>query len=210
MNRRKSSRFGSPSGHGQAQSISPRAPSLREPQKSEPEQVPMLMDAVHCCNGQCCEAIHPPRMQRTATATTVLEKRIATANRKPISLFENKKQETCKQAFWFLGSHANRHRFISNLGKAGVSPKLAQTLARHSDPKLTMNIYTHVEMTDQAAAVSRLGAPPSVDVLAALEDGPSSGIGVAQELEHRFDGDECVAQGVAQTSGFGVQNRGTR
>jgi hypothetical protein len=29
--------------------------------------------------------------------------------------------------------HSFRHVFITSLGKAGVSPKMAQTLARHSD-----------------------------------------------------------------------------
>lgn len=29
--------------------------------------------------------------------------------------------------------HANRHTFITNLGRVGVHPKTAQTLARHSD-----------------------------------------------------------------------------
>jgi integrase len=36
--------------------------------------------------------------------------------------------------------HANRHTFISNLAKSGVSPKVAQTMARHSDINLTMNV----------------------------------------------------------------------
>lgn len=40
--------------------------------------------------------------------------------------------------------HANRHTFIRNLGKAGVSLTTAQRLARHSDPKLTANIHTHL------------------------------------------------------------------
>ena len=40
--------------------------------------------------------------------------------------------------------HALRHQFISNLAAAGVHPKTAQELARHSDIKLTMNRYTHV------------------------------------------------------------------
>jgi len=56
--------------------------------------------------------------------------------------------------------HSNRHTFISNLGKAGVSPKMAQTLARHSDINLTMNTYTHLGLRDQAAAVQNLPAPP--------------------------------------------------
>ncbi len=42
----------------------------------------------------------------------------------------------------FADFHGNRHTFISNLTLAGVSPKLAQTWARHSDSNLTMQIYT--------------------------------------------------------------------
>ena len=41
--------------------------------------------------------------------------------------------------------HANLHTFITNLGKVGIQPKLAQSLARHSDIRLTFNIYSHVE-----------------------------------------------------------------
>jgi Phage integrase family len=55
--------------------------------------------------------------------------------------------------------HANRHTFISNLAKSGVSPKVAQTMARHSDINLTMNVYSHVKMEDQEAAIAVLPAP---------------------------------------------------
>ena len=58
--------------------------------------------------------------------------------------------------------HANRHTFISNLAKSGVSPKVAQTMARHSDINLTMNVYSHVEMDEQAAAISELPPPPKM------------------------------------------------
>jgi len=37
----------------------------------------------------------------------------------------------------FADFHANRHTFISNLSRAGVSLATAQKLARHSDPRLT-------------------------------------------------------------------------
>ena len=63
----------------------------------------------------------------------------------------------------FADFHANRHTFISNLGKAGVQPKVAQSLARHSDINLTMNVYTHVGLGDQAFAVEALPAPPGFD-----------------------------------------------
>lgn len=64
--------------------------------------------------------------------------------------------------------HANRHTFISNLAKSGVSPKVAQTMARHSDINLTMNVYSHVNMEDQAAAIRELPAPPKL---------PAAGVG---------------------------------
>jgi len=56
--------------------------------------------------------------------------------------------------------HANRHTFVSNLAKSGVSPKVAQTMARHSDINLAMNVYSHVKMDEQTAAISVLPWPP--------------------------------------------------
>ena len=41
-------------------------------------------------------------------------------------------------------SHSLRHTFISNLSKSGVSPKVAQSLARHSTIGLTMDTYTQL------------------------------------------------------------------
>ncbi len=53
-----------------------------------------------------------------------------------------------------------RHLFITNLQRAGLSPKMAQTLARHSDIRLTLGVYAHVELADQRAAICALPAPP--------------------------------------------------
>ncbi len=39
---------------------------------------------------------------------------------------------------------------------------MAQTLARHSDVRLTLGLYTHVELHDQTAAIQSLPAPPDV------------------------------------------------
>ena len=61
--------------------------------------------------------------------------------------------------------HANGHIFISSLSRAGIGPKMAQTLARHSDVNLTMNLYTHVGMHDQATAISILPTPPMLEPL---------------------------------------------
>ena len=61
----------------------------------------------------------------------------------------------------FADFHALRHTFITNLSLANVSPKTAQTLARHSDIKLTMNIYSHINPEEQAKAINSLpGLPP--------------------------------------------------
>ena len=56
--------------------------------------------------------------------------------------------------------HSLRHWFITGLARAGASPKMAQTLARHSDIRLTLGVYTHVELHDQTAAIHALPAPP--------------------------------------------------
>jgi hypothetical protein len=58
--------------------------------------------------------------------------------------------------------HALRQTVITNLSRAGVSPKMAQSLARHSDINLTMNVYTVVSVSDQAAAVESLPPLPGM------------------------------------------------
>ncbi|MFM9995527.1 MAG: tyrosine recombinase XerC [Phycisphaerales bacterium] len=55
--------------------------------------------------------------------------------------------------------HSFRHGFVSRVVRSGVSIKAAQTLARHSDPKLTLNIYTHLSLADERAALERAFAP---------------------------------------------------
>jgi integrase len=52
----------------------------------------------------------------------------------------------------FADFHSNRHTFITNLERVGVSPRRAQSLARHSDIRLTMGVYTHIGLHDQSAA----------------------------------------------------------
>jgi integrase len=66
----------------------------------------------------------------------------------------------CDEDGAFADFHANRHTFITNLGRAGVPLIMAQKLARHGDPKLTTKIYTHLELHDLTAAVACLPPPP--------------------------------------------------
>ena len=52
--------------------------------------------------------------------------------------------------------HSLRHRFITELVKAGVHPKDAKELARHSTITLTMDRYAHVGLQDSATALAKL------------------------------------------------------
>ena len=52
--------------------------------------------------------------------------------------------------------HALRGQFITELGRQGVTLQEAQKLARHSDPRLTANFYTHLELDDLSRAVASL------------------------------------------------------
>jgi integrase/recombinase XerC len=58
--------------------------------------------------------------------------------------------------------HSLRKTFITNLSRAGVSPKMAQILARHSDINLTMNTYTMLGVVDQTAAIEALPPIPTI------------------------------------------------
>jgi hypothetical protein len=66
----------------------------------------------------------------------------------------------CDHAGLYADFHSFRHLFIINLERAGISPKMAQVLARHSDIRLTLGVYTHVELHDQTAAIGALPGPP--------------------------------------------------
>jgi len=64
-------------------------------------------------------------------------------------------EDGAKQVFDF---HALRGQYITALVKSGATPKVAQELARHSDPQLTFNTYTHLSVPDKTAALEAL--PP--------------------------------------------------
>ncbi len=55
--------------------------------------------------------------------------------------------------------HALRHTFVTLLDRTGTSAKVAQELARHSDPKLTVGRYTHVNLAAMSEAVDRVPLP---------------------------------------------------
>ena len=52
--------------------------------------------------------------------------------------------------------HSLRHTFGTLLARSGVAPRTAMELMRHSDIRLTTNIYQHLELVDTASAVNQL------------------------------------------------------
>jgi integrase len=52
--------------------------------------------------------------------------------------------------------HSLRHSFISMLTASGASVKVCQELARHSDPKLTLGVHSHLRVHDLAQGLEGL------------------------------------------------------
>jgi len=57
-----------------------------------------------------------------------------------------------------VDAHAFRHTYCSMLARSSAPVRVVQELARHSDPRLTMNTYAHVRLADAAGAMESL--PP--------------------------------------------------
>jgi len=60
--------------------------------------------------------------------------------------------------------HALRHTFAKNLSRGGVAPRVAMKLMRHSDMRLTTNVYTDPELSqteDALASLARFDGPGS-------------------------------------------------
>ena len=57
--------------------------------------------------------------------------------------------------------HALRHTFVSRVVQSGASVKVAQDLARHSSPMLTLGRYTHLQLYDKTKALNALPALPA-------------------------------------------------
>jgi integrase len=55
-----------------------------------------------------------------------------------------------------VDTHSLRHGYITPLARTGVPVKTLQTLARHSDPKLTLHVYSHLTLHDTAGALDAL------------------------------------------------------
>jgi hypothetical protein len=108
--------------------------------------------------------------------------------------------------------HALRHSYITLLEPSGVSPKMAQELARHSDIRQTMNVYTHAGLHDLAGAVENLPAllpGEKAEVLAATgTDGPADPPPLTGLLTGGADA-ECVPVRTHETTPMGGEGTAT-
>ncbi len=76
--------------------------------------------------------------------------------------------------------HSLRHTFGTLLAKSGVPQQLAQFAMRHSDPKLTANLYTHLDLGDLGTAVAAI--PPLVARERAAATAESASVSLAPTL----------------------------
>ena len=84
----------------------------------------------------------------------------------------------------FADFHALRHVTGSLLAKAGVHPKVSQSLMRHSDINLTMSRYTHIFRGQESEAVEKLPdlSLPSQEKQAAIATGTDGKTDLSQNL----------------------------
>jgi integrase/recombinase XerD len=81
----------------------------------------------------------------------------------------------------FADFHALRHTYVSQLVRSGASVKVAQELARHSTPLLTVGRYAHTSTAEVLSALA--GLEPVSKVLAA-----ATRAGTEPELEATAEG----------------------
>jgi integrase len=65
-----------------------------------------------------------------------------------------------------VDAHALRGTFATLLAKGGTNPRIVQELMRHSDPRLTANVYTTLRLTDTRGALDSLPALTLTDSVA--------------------------------------------
>jgi integrase len=87
--------------------------------------------------------------------------------------------------------HALRHTYGTLLSNAGMSPREAMELMRHTDLRLTMKVYTDPRIFNLAGAVERLPMPADGETRVAKRVANSSSEGLSAAATGRRD---CVAR----------------
>lgn len=84
--------------------------------------------------------------------------------------------------------HSLRHSFGSSLARAGVSPKVAMELMRHSDVNLTLKRYSHTFLPDRADAIEKLpdlSTGPESDAMRATGTYDESSAAISSGISER-------------------------
>jgi integrase len=107
--------------------------------------------------------------------------------------------------------HALRGQFITNLVLAGVHPKIAQKLARHSTITLTMDRYAKVKMDDLEGAVEALPAPPKIDPIHWTKNWTSAGnischSGPSDANSTQMENDVGAIENPLEHNGLGIES----
>jgi len=97
-----------------------------------------------------------------------------------------------------LDFHGQRTTFITSLARAGVTPALAQRLARHSDINLTLGTYTRLHIGDLAGAVDKLPDLSNSKVVSSSQL-PAGEVEVDPRLEQVCQAWPKLAENVRQT-----------
>lgn len=100
-----------------------------------------------------------------------------------------------------------RSSLVTNLAKGGVSPKVAQTLARHSDIRLTMNVYTHTDLAEKACAIAKLPSFEKHAATTSVSDGPTS---YQSDGQQRFSSSPVTEIDIRQQSLSTVEKKDDR
>lgn len=114
--------------------------------------------------------------------------------------------------------HSTRHGFISTLTNGCVPIKVAQELARHSTPVLTIGRYSHVRVNDLAGALEKLVTPglkpvPDQHRIRATGRAPKPSSAGGKHPQHFPHQTECISQRFQATlceKGTSVPSSGTR
>lgn len=97
----------------------------------------------------------------------------------------------------WLDAHTLRHTWLTSLFRAGVDIQTAQTLAGHTDPRVTMK-YIHIRLQDMADAVNKLKLPtdqtPPVTPVGARDLGIRMGI-LTEDNSTHSDAAGCSHEG---------------
>jgi hypothetical protein len=108
-----------------------------------------------CVSLVACHAPFPPPAHRTGRAEWINDAKSdqerAEREASDFLRYHNSRDE-------YADFHGLRHTYITTVCQTVASQTMAQSLARHSDPRLTAR-YTHLELHDRAAAASQLPPP---------------------------------------------------